>query len=228
MKPIKRIIREIKKLIHPNPDVFLKSSKGIIHIGANQGQERYQYAKLKLPVIWIEPIDKVFTLLEKNIASFPNQRAFNCLITDLDDKNYDFHIANNEGASSSILDFGGHTEIWPEVHFTDTISIKSVSLPSFLKREKIDASLYDTLVIDTQGSELIILQGAESILPEFAFVKVEAPDFESYKGCCTDEQLGKFMTRIGFFEAARHKMDTGGSVRNYYDIVYENSSEKRS
>ena len=109
------ILNRVRRILRRDPDAFLKHSNGVIHIGANAGQERDQYASLGLPVIWVEPIPEVFEALRSNISSCPNQKALRYLITDEDGKEYDFHVANNNGASSSILEFARHGEIWPEI-----------------------------------------------------------------------------------------------------------------
>src|SRR5262245_39160733 len=63
---------------------FLKDAKGVIHIGASWGQERDIYAAAGLPVIWIEAIPEMFEELQRNIEGYPDQRAFNYLLTDRD------------------------------------------------------------------------------------------------------------------------------------------------
>src|SRR5262245_40145510 len=99
--------------IFDNPHSYLKRVTGIIHVGANSGQERELYAKYKLKVLWIEPLPHIFEKLRENISCFPDQTAINRLITDKDDAEYLFHVASNEGQSSSILEFAQHREIWP-------------------------------------------------------------------------------------------------------------------
>jgi hypothetical protein len=37
----------------------------------------------------------------------------------------------------------------------------------------------DAIILDTQGSELLILKGAQATLRQASYVKVEAADFES-------------------------------------------------
>ena len=80
----------------------------------------------------------MYDKLKSSIASCPNQKAFCYLIADVDDKEYLFHISSNEGKSSSIYDLAGHREIWPDVTYTDTITLKSISLASFVKKEKLE------------------------------------------------------------------------------------------
>src|SRR5262249_21344581 len=154
---------------------------GIIHIGANTGQERGLYAKLQLDVVWVEAIPSVFDQLRANLAEFPKQHAYQYLLTDRDEHEYVFHIASNEGASSSILPLAKHREMWPEIHYLDEIRLKSTTLSSFVQKESLDLARFQALVLDTQGSELLILKGATAILPQFQFVKVEVPNFGSYE-----------------------------------------------
>jgi FkbM family methyltransferase len=110
-------VRKVRRLLFPW-DSFLKKVPGVIHVGANTGQEREYYASLGLNVLWVEPIPDVFEELRSNIDTFSNQRACCCLLAAEHGTEYAFHIANNGGASSSILDFSKHGEIWPDVHFT--------------------------------------------------------------------------------------------------------------
>ena len=49
------------------------SHKGIIHVGANSGQERDLYHNLGKLVYWIEADPNIYPKLEENIEGFPNQ-----------------------------------------------------------------------------------------------------------------------------------------------------------
>ncbi len=216
----KAIVRKAKSLLKKNPDRFLKKVKGLIHVGANTGQEIQLYAKYGLSVIWIEPIPEVFEILKSNLIGFPKQIALKELVTDLDNKEYHFHLANNNGASSSILELNLHQDIWPEVTFEKTIKLYSKTLSSLLK-DNTNIQEYDMLVMDTQGSELLVLKGAIPILQNFTFIKTEVPDFESYKGCCQLKDLQSFLSQHGFKELSRHKFATHPSGGSYYDIIYK-------
>lgn len=225
---IKRIVGRIERLLAPNLDRFLHRCRGVIHVGANIGNERTQYASLGLRVIWIEPIPEAFARLTRNITPYPDQKALNYLVTDSDDKEYDFHLASNDGGSSSILEFGRHAEIWPNVSYVRTIKLTSVTLPSLLRREQINLSDYDALVLDTQGSELLILRAAASQLHAFQFVKLEAATFEAYKGGGTLPEIDRFMTQNGFEKHRRREFVKCPSGGAYYDVVYRRSRVQRS
>lgn len=208
----------------PPLDFFLSKVTGVIHVGANVGQERDLYAAHDLNVFWIEPIPEVFAELTQRIGAFPKQRASCSLITDVEDGEYRFNISNNNGASSSIFDFAQHTEIWPDVSFERDITLKSTTLPSLLKREHIDLSKYNALVMDTQGSELLILKGAVDILSRFRFIKTEVADFESYQNCCRLPDMDNFLLHHQFRRVATHPFAHKEGIGSYFDVTYAAAS----
>lgn len=222
------IINIFKTLLSPfrkgsgkNTESFLSEVSGIVHVGANLGQEAELYSAHGLNVVWVEPIPEVFTQLIDNIRGFKNQRAIQALVTDADDKEYEFHIANNNGASSSILQLKQHKDIWPRVHYTATVLLKSTTLASLFLRENIDAGKYQVLIMDTQGSELLVLRGSLPILNNFKFIQTEVPDFESYEGCCQLSDINEFMIEHGYKELFRRKFATRAEGGNYFDVVYK-------
>jgi 2-O-methyltransferase len=199
---------------------FLRHVCGVIHVGANRGQEAGLYQSFGLGVIWIEPIPEVFENLKRSISEFPKQAAFSYLVTDEDDTECRLHVANNGGESSSMLDLCGHSQMWPDVNYTHTITTKGITLGSLLAREGIDVRRFDALILDTQGSELRILKGAASLLSNFRFVKVEVPNFESYRGCCQIDELSAFMVSNGFREHSRVPFMHTSNLGTYFDVTY--------
>jgi len=221
MPRIGAVLRLTKSKLRRDPDRFLRRAAGVIHVGANSGQERILYEKYALRVIWIEPIPEVFETLKANLQNHPRQSAFQYLVADQDDAEYAFHVSNNAGASSSILELKLHKDIWPEVSYDRTITLRATTLASLLKRERINVSDYDALIMDTQGSELLVLKGAAPILHTFRFIKTEVPDFESYAGCCQLRDIDLLVKEHGFQEISRHRFAQRAKGGSYYDIVYE-------
>jgi FkbM family methyltransferase len=217
----KTIVRRAKSIFKKPQNRLFKKVSGVIHVGANTGQEIQFYAKYGLSVIWVEPIPEVYETLKSNLKGISNQVALKGLVTDLDNIEYNFHLANNNGASSSILDLNLHQDIWPEITFDKTIKLFSRTLSSLLKDNNIDGSEYDMLVMDTQGSELLVLKGAIPILHNFKYIKTEVPDFESYKGCCQLKDLQSFLGQYGYREFSRHKFAIHPNGGSYYDIIYK-------
>ncbi|MDB5864874.1 MAG: hypothetical protein JWO70_2680 [Betaproteobacteria bacterium] len=210
----------------PEPQPLRKPSalalfRGVIHVGANIGQERDLYEAHELPVIWIEPIPDVFDQLTARIEGYARQRALQCLLTDRDDVEYPFHVASNGGESSSIFELAKHRDIWPQIGFERTLTLTSTTLKSVVERERIDLALYDTLIIDTQGSELLVLRGAAEHVRAFRFIETEVADFEAYAGCCQLPEMTRFMDAQGFAERRRIKRAGHPGGGSYYDILYE-------
>jgi FkbM family methyltransferase len=221
---IKALLRPIVFPLTNHPDRFFGDISGVIHVGAHAGDERERYASFGLRVIWVEASPEVFAELEENIRDFPGQRAFRELITDTDGREYQFHVSDNGGASSSILEFKLHKDIWPDVAHTSTIPLKSITLASLLEREGIDPGGYQALIMDTEGSELLVLQGSLPILANFRYIKTEAANFESYAGGCQLADIGAFMARHGYEEFSRNVLATRPGGGSYFDIVYRRKS----
>jgi hypothetical protein len=75
------------------------------------------------------------------------------------------------------------------------VALKSMTLRT---DAAIDLREFGVLAMGTQGSELLVLNGAEDILPYFKYVKAEAADFEIYSLCCKGEQIYAFLEPRGF------------------------------
>ena len=212
-------VNKLRRHLFP-VDSFLSKVPGVIHVGANTGQERDKYASLGLNVVWVEPIPAVFEVLLSNISGIANQRACNYLLAEEEGKEYAFHISNNGGLSSSILDLAKHQEMWPNIHFSDEIRIKATTLARLVEIEQLDLRNYGALVLDTQGSEMLVLKGAIHVLKQFQFVKSEVADFESYAGCCQIDDLADFMHKQGFSIFRKSPFFVVGGVGTYYDVLF--------
>jgi FkbM family methyltransferase len=209
-----RIIRRLTK------HSYLRQTIGLVHVGANLGQERELYAKYGVQVLWIEPLPDVFERLRENIKHFPKQTAVNHLVTDRDGAEYLFHIASNDGASSSILEPARHKTLFPEVEFVSTMMLTSITLDSLLEKLNAPSRSYQTLVLDTQGSELLVLKGAARTLGGLKFILTEAADFESYTGCARVEQLTDYLWSFGFQLIHSDKRTESPEGERYFDLLY--------
>jgi len=218
------LLKRIYHRVLPGPHFFLRRIKGLIHIGAHVGQETNRYAENDLNVLWVEPNPEIFPILVENIKNHPRQRAVPALLTDVEGQSYPFHISSNNGASSSILGVGRHEEIWPEVSMTKTITVESTTLASLVKRENLDMANYDGLVIDTQGTELLVLKGGAALLNRFKFIRAEAADFELYKDCCRLADLDSFLGEHGFRRIRTYPFAQKAGVGSCCDAVYSSIS----
>lgn len=221
IKRVRAFLSPLRKRLTKSSNHFLKNVSGIIHVGANYGQEKNTYQQHNLDVIWVEAIPDIFSDLEKQLTDYPKQVAYKALITDIDNKQYDFHIASNKGASSSIFDLKEHKDIWPDIDYTSTIPLLSTTLTSLVKENDIQISNYPALIMDTQGSELLVLKGAVPLIRNFKYIKTEVSDFEAYEGCCQVDDINAFMRENGFKQVSKHKIAKREQGGSYFDIVYK-------
>lgn len=218
----RRVANKICRTLWPE-NGFLRHVDTVVHVGANEGQECEQYAAFDLSVHWIEPIPSVFERLRAAIQPFPKQKAHKALILDRDGIACTLHVASNNGASSSIFELGEHRQLWPEISFTHDISVESTTLTSLVKTESVNLGTNAALILDTQGSELLVLKGATNLLHRFKYVKTEVADFDSYLGCCKISELVPFMKQHGFREVRRDAFKTSPGIGSYYDILFRRS-----
>ena len=203
-----------------NVEFYLKEIRGIIHVGANEGQERDLYAKHQLAVLWVEPIPEVYERLKKNIEGLAGQTCLNNLVSDIDDKEYAFHVSNNDGLSSSIFELAEVRAIWPQIEYSREIQLRSVTLKTLIQRHQVKLELYDALVLDTQGSELLILKGGEDLLSRFKFIQAEVADFESYRGACKLAEFDNYLKSRGFRRVVKKHHFLRSDSRIYYEVIY--------
>jgi FkbM family methyltransferase len=217
------VIGRLRRLFRPRQDAsnrFLSDVRGVIHVGAHEGQERSLYARHKLDVIWVEAQPSVYARLIANLRHFPRQTAINALLTDRDGDRLQFNVSSNAGASSSILTFAKHEDVWPEVTMNASLILPTRTLASLVVAESIDPTRFDGLIMDTQGSELRVLQGAEPLLNGFRYIKTEAADFEAYSGCCQVEDIERYLKSFGFRELLRSPFAQHPDGGQYFDLVY--------
>jgi FkbM family methyltransferase len=205
---------------------FLAEAKGVIHVGAHTGQEREIYASLGLPVVWIEPLPVVYKVLCEQIAHLPQQRAFQYLVAD--GKKHRFGVASNACQSSSIFDFARHKELWPGVGYVAATEMQSVTLAHVIDAHIFDMDECDALVLDVQGAELLVLQGAGDYLTRFKWIQAEVADFDAYAGAPQLPELDAFMTSRGFVREQLHCGMSVAGVGSYYDAVYRNVAHNRN
>ena len=220
------IIRILKRLYLGPFDSFLKDVHGVIHIGANEGQEREHYNKYDLQkVLWIEADPEVFKKLKENISQYKNQTALNYLVLDNNNKKK-FNISNSNGNASSILEFSKHKKMYPNVKFVKKIFLQSYSLRNIVKKEKINLKNYQALILDVQGSELKVLKGANKLLINFNYIKLECSNFEVYKHNPSIKVISNYLKNYNFKEVKKIKIDQNKSKEEVFDILYLNKLQR--
>jgi FkbM family methyltransferase len=218
---IKSLLFRIISRIQRRPYRYFQFSKGVIHVGANVGQEKELYSYYNLNVLWIEPIPEMFEKLKQNIYEYPKQAAIQELVSDSDGDEVFFNISSHGGVSSSILDFEEHSTLWPEISFNKKIKLRTITLDSLIKKYSVNISKYNFLVLDVQGAELLVLKGSKNVLKNIKYIQVEAADFKMYKNNPAIDEIEKNLFNNGFKEFARHKLKDAEIGKCCYEIFYK-------
>ena len=161
--------------------------KGIVHVGANIGQEvpvfRDSGAR---PVVLVEPLADAFAQLERAVGTTPGFYPVQACLSDTADRKVDFHVASNGGQSSSYLPPAEHMKIAPGVSFdrieTMTTDTLDRTLARLSREHGLDPASFDYIGLDTQGAEMDIRRGAPEAVRTAKYVYTEVNFENLYAG----------------------------------------------
>ena len=172
-------------------------NKYILHIGADECQEKDEYNKNGFTddrIIWIEGNSETVKRV-KNAKN--NILIYDALISDLDDDIVDFIITNNM-QSSSILELEEHLKEHPYVFETQRYKKSTITVNTFLKKYNIDPSLIEFVNIDIQGAELLALKGMSEVLKYAKYLYLEVNNKHLYRNCALVDEIDSFVLNYGF------------------------------
>lgn len=181
---------------------------GILHVGANTGQEAPDYYSSGVEkTIWVEADPTLMKHLISNLVPYSHHLVFNDCCTDEDGKEVTFNIANNGGQSSSILALGTHAQVHPEVHYVSFMSMRTTRIDTLLARNKLNIEDYSFVNIDIQGAELLCLKGFGELLNKVDHLYIEVNDNELYTGAALFPEVRDYLSTFGF--TMREKVMSG-------------------
>lgn len=170
---------------------------GIIHIGANLGQELEFYRSIGIKkLILVEPIPYIFNEL-KEYTNWFNDIDISCYNIALgnDEKNVEMYISDNQAQSSSILEPKIHLSIHPEVKFFEnkiTVPMKKLDNLEF------NRSHYNTMILDVQGYELEVFKGSIDTLNSIDYIYAEVNKDYVYSNNGLVTELDEFLNQYNF------------------------------
>ncbi len=112
-------------------------------------------------VIAIEPSQKTFSLLQKNLVGYPGATAINCLIGAENTTKEFFEFPTNYSEYNTAFPEQFEQKDWFQKAAIKRSTIVCKTLDSLLKECKVSPAL---IKIDTEGSELEVIQGAQQML----------------------------------------------------------------
>jgi hypothetical protein len=187
--------------------------KGCFHVGAHDCEELPIYNNFGIKTEDIVWVDALSFKVEQSIArGIPN--VYHAVITDKDDADVVFNVANNI-QSSSILEFGTHAIEHPQVVYVDKIHQKSITIDTFFKRNNLDASKYDFWNFDIQGAELLALKGATETIKHAKVLYLEVNSKELYKECALINEIDEYLAPLGF-----KRVLTNMTIHKWGDALY--------
>lgn len=160
---------------------------GAIVAGASTGQEHNTYKLANIDKIaYFEPMKEAFKKLQEKVCS--GVSVYNYALSNFNGQS-EMYIANNQ-QSSSLLFPVEHLKQHPDVKFTHKEIVEVRKLDDVLDTN------YNLLVMDIQGGEGNLIDGASRTLEGIDYVYTEVNTIQLYKDCVLlptlDEKLSKY------------------------------------
>jgi FkbM family methyltransferase len=207
--------------------------RGIIHVGANTGQEFEAYlASNAETVVYIEPIQDVYATLAKKVECAPGHFAVKALCSAVAGETIKFNVSSNAGESSSMLEFSDHLKLFPDVTYVEREEMITTTVDTIVSSRFRDRRL-DLMVIDVQGAELLVMKGATETLQAVQAVYTEVSERALYAGACIwpeiDHFLGSWDFRLKFMIIGPQFYGNALYMKNsaYFSALHEMKSIDR-
>jgi len=213
---------------------------GVLHIGAHECEEKGFYNKdlhiNNKNIIWIEANPtKVEEAKQRGIKNI-----YQAVITNEDDKEILFNVANNF-QSSSVLELGTHEKEHPDIKYVKDLSFmaKTTTIKTFFKRNKIkNPYKYNFWNFDIQGAELMALHGAKDYIKYAKVINLEVNTEKVYKDCPLMSDIDAYLnkhhfqrvltkiTKHGWGDALYIKSNNNMKIKTYEE--YKKLSKKKT
>ena len=163
--------------LKPILDKYNIPTTGIIHVGANIGQEYVDYKKWGIKnIVFIEPCKEAFDVVSK--IKDENVICIN-VACGSEEAELPMHISKqNQGQSNSFRKSVLHSIEHPDVLFTETEMIKIIPIDSL----PIEKTKYNILVTDCEGYDSEVMKGAKQTLKHIDLVYSEINRSETREG----------------------------------------------
>lgn len=169
----------------------------LVDVGASGGlQQHWRAAKKHLKVIGFEPDEREFVNLERADSNVTYLKT-----ALYKEKTYlNFYLTKKQQVSSIFKPNKELIDKFPEKDRFDIVSTSKIKVDTLDEQLKIhNISGVDFIKIDTQGSELYILQGAIDTIRDYVFgIEVEVEFVELYKNQPLFSDVDSFIRKQGF------------------------------
>lgn len=213
----------IEKLGGPLP-------RGVIHVGANTGQEHVMYDRMGLKhELWIEPEPSLYKKLVEHLHGCRHNRhpvfhTFNVACGSERGRGT-LRIFSDDGHSNSLRPPKRQLEVHPETTVVGEVEVPVERLDDIVR--PLGIQNFNILVVDTQGHELDCLKGAEETIRGMDYIQAELATIELYEGCAIMEEVNGWLAERGFRQRlvewrgpTGFGRDTESGKKVYGDSIY--------
>lgn len=183
---------------------------GVLHVGAHRGQEVGMYRRLGARLVVL--CDPLPGIMDQARLEFGEAvQIHECAIGSRNEFRTLYVDEGNDGQSSSLLRPKQHLVCYPSITFPTSITVEVRTVDALSVPPDINL-----LVIDVQGFEAEVLDGARSLLQrQIAAVATEVNSVELYEGCALVEQIDHRMNELGF-----RRTVTAWAAEGWGDALY--------
>lgn len=160
------------------------NSEAILDVGANMGQFALEVLEIDpaLKIVSFEPVSTPHQLATESSKNYINWEVFDRTAVGNVTGEISINVAGNSCLSSSIYEMlPAHTNAIPGSAIVRQEKAPIIKLEQFVRSRK-DMPKRLLLKIDTQGFELEVLKGAESMLEYIVAIQLELSWTELYAG----------------------------------------------
>lgn len=207
-----RIRGECHRMLDASPGLWrypqlLEGITGVIQVGAHRGEELDAFARVELrDQVFFEPHPDAFDELRTRCQRRDEIRraAHPWAISDRSGTRALYIGEDSSTASLFEARAGGSDAV---------IDVETRSLDGLIEDGVIDPARFDVLVIDAEGAELEVLQGARRLLESIRVICVAVHHEPIYVGAPTPAELSTFLARCDDYGFALRAHDREGDPR---------------
>ena len=186
--------------------------KGIVQVGAHVGQEVDEFLTVgPEKILMIEALPNLAKSLAIKYQNIPRIKVVSCAISNYNGVT-NFNVLSNGGMSSSILPPNRQAWIWPSIVKTGEVRLPCKRLDSLMEELDEKPFDYNFLMVDVQGAEHLVFEGAAELLKHIEAVHTEVNYIELYEGCVMEKDLTGFLRGNGFEKKEEVKNEVWGDA----------------
>lgn len=167
--------------------------RGVLHVGAHLAEEASDYENFGwAPVIWVEAQPNLVKILNSKLNPLLH-KVIEAAVWEKNGVPLKLHIASNS-QSTSLLNFGSHTDSYPDITYISEIDVSTKRLDSIIKIDEMP----NFINLDIQGVELSAIKSLGLLLDAVDYIYTEVNKVEVYEGCTLVDDLDRYLLAEGF------------------------------